>query len=393
MNVLMFSWEYPPRIVGGIARVVHDLAAALAEKNINITVITHNDDTMPEVFRNGHVDIYSVRTYKIDPCSFTDWVHHMNFTLLEKSVTIINNGRKFDIIHAHDWLVAFAARALKHSYGIPLISTIHATEHGRNNGLHNDTQRYISGVEWWLTYESWKVIVNSNYMKREVSGIFSLPEEKIRVIPNGIDGKRYEYICDSEGSRRKYALDNEKIVLFVGRMVNEKGAQVLLDAVPKVIRYYNDVKFVFAGKGPMLDYLKYKAFSMNIMSKVLFTGYIPDNELCTLYRCCDITVFPSLYEPFGIVALEGMLAGKPVVVSDTGGLGETVEHGYDGMTAYTGNPESFADCILELLHKPELCVIMAKRAFEKVNRKYNWQQISEKTLETYKEVIKEKERQ
>jgi len=317
---------------------------------------------------------------------------HLNFSLLEHAVKLIDETGRFDIIHAHDWVVAFASRALKNAYSIPLVCTIHATEHGRNWGIHNDLQRYISGVEWWLTYESWRVIVNSEYMKNETKNVFQLPEDKIRVIPNGVETDKFDGYDRDYGFRRNYASDNEKIVFFVGRLVNEKGVHVLVDAIPKVMKYYNDVKFVIAGKGPQLEYLKGKAAAMEVLHKVCFTGYISDEDLMRIYKCADVAVFPSLYEPFGIVALEGMVANVPVVVSDTGGLGDIVNHGIDGMKAYTGNANSLADSILEILHNPVKAEDMKRKALEKVYRIYNWDIISHQTMGVYSEIIEDSRR-
>ena len=389
MRILMLSWEYPPRIVGGISRVVHDLAQKLGEGGNEVHVVTCWEPGTIEMEKDKNVFVHRVRTYELNTYSFVDWVLHLNFALLEYSTRLINETGIFDVIHAHDWVVAFTARALKHSYTIPLIATIHATEHGRNWGIHNDTQRYINGVEWWLTYEAWKVVVNSEYMKNEVKDIFKLPDDKITVIPNGVDIHKFDGYERDYGFRRNFAADNEKIVFFVGRLVHEKGVQVLVDAIPKVIGNYNDVKFVIAGKGPQLDYLKGKSMSMNVYHKIYFTGYISDIDLLKLYKCADIAVFPSLYEPFGIVALEGMVANIPVVVSDTGGLGEIVRHGIDGMKAYAGNPNSLADCILEILFNPDKAEQMKKNALNKVGTIYNWSTISHRIISLYEEVVEE----
>jgi len=186
--------------------------------------------------------------------------------------------------------------------------------------------------------------------------------------------------------------NNEKIVFFVGRLVNEKGVQVLIDAAPKVLKHYNEAKFVIVGKGPQLDYLKNKAISLNISSKVEFTGYLSDDKLNKLYKCADIAVFPSLYEPFGIVALEGIVADVPIVISDTGGLGEIVEHGVDGMKCYAGNSNSLADSILEILFNQEKADSMRKMAIRKVESVYNWDTICKQTLGVYEDVINESER-
>jgi glycogen(starch) synthase len=389
MRILLLSWEYPPKIIGGISRVVYNLAQKLGENGNEVHVVTCWVPGAKEIEKDRNIFVHRAHTYDINTINFIDWVLQLNFSLLELSVRIINQTGNFDIIHAHDWVVAFAARVLKYSYYIPLVSTMHATESGRNWGIHNEVQRYINDIEWWLTYESWKVIVNSNFMKNQVQNIFELPEDKIRIIPNGVDINKLQGYERDYNFRRNYAADNEKIIFFVGRLVHEKGAHVLVDAIPKVIQHYHDAKFVIVGKGPQFDYLQKKVSHMNISQKVYFTGYISDECLNRLYKCVDIAVFPSLYEPFGIVALEGMAAKVPVIVSDTGGLGDIVEHGIDGMKSYAGNSNSLADSILEILFNPVRAEDMVKRAYEKVRRIYNWNIISELTSEVYKEVIQE----
>jgi len=388
MRILMLSWEYPPRIVGGISRVVYSLAQKLGEFGNDVHVVTCREGNQVEEEIDKYVHVHRVNICEIDSSTFISWVHQMNFSFLEKSVKLINEKDGFDIVHAHDWLTAFAARSLKNIYMIPLISTIHATEAGRNHGIRNDIQRYINSVEWWLTYESWRVIVNSRFMKEEVKNNFQLPEDKIKVIPNGINSDKFKNYQRDILFRRNYAADNEKIILFVGRLVNEKGAHILINAVPKVLQYYNDAKFVIVGRGPQFDYLNRIANEMNISHKIYFTGYIGEEELAKLYKCSDVAVFPSLYEPFGIVVLEGMLANVPVVVSDAGGLDEIVEHGVDGMKSYAGNPNSLADSILEILYNPGKAEKMKEKALEKVQLLYNWDVIAKQTLDVYKEVVK-----
>jgi glycosyltransferase involved in cell wall biosynthesis len=383
----MLSWEYPPRIVGGISRVVHGLAQKLGERGNEVHVITCWEMGTKEFEKDKEVYIHRIHSYDVTPNNFVDWVLQLNFSLIEHSIKLINETGKFDIIHAHDWIVAFAARVLKHSYFTPLISTIHATEYGRNCGIHDDTQRYINNIEWWMAFESWRIIVNSEYMKGEVKHVFKVPEDKIDIIPNGVDLDKFDGYEKDINFRRKYAKDNEKIIFFVGRLVNEKGVHVLIDSVPKVLQYYNDAKFIIAGKGPQLEDLKAKANYMGVSHKVHFTGYIKDEELLKIYKCADVAVFPSLYEPFGIVALEGMVANVPVVVSDTGGLSGIVEHGVDGMKSYTGNANSLADSILEILHNPEKAEKMKENALKKVYSIYNWKVITDKTMEVYKNII------
>ena len=149
-----------------------------------------------------------------------------------------------------------------------------------------------------------RLIVNSEYMGEEVKNVFKIPKDKINIIPNGVELDKFDGYAMDIDFRRKFALDNEKIVLFVGRLVNEKGVHVLIDAMPKISYHYNDVKFVIVGKGPQQEELKQKARGLGMANKALFTGYISDQDLLRLYKCVDIAVFPSLYEPFGIVAIE-----------------------------------------------------------------------------------------
>ncbi len=387
MKILMLTWEYPPRIVGGIARVVHDLSKRLIKDGHDVTVVTYNEGNAPAFENDKGVKVYRVDNYIIKPNNFIDWIMQLNFNLIAKASEIISKEGKFDIIHAHDWLVAYAAKTLKNSYDIPIISTIHATESGRNSGIRDEVQRYINDTEWLLTYESTEVIVNSNYMKCELQRLFGLPFEKINVVANGVNLNNYNGVEKDYDFRRKYAMDNEKIIMFAGRLVYEKGVQHLISAVPKILQGYHDAKIVIAGKGGMLDELKAQVEHLGIQNKVYFTGYLNSKQIAKMYKCADIAVFPSTYEPFGIVTLEAMLAGIPVVVSDIGGLNEIVEHGVNGMKSYAGNPNSIADSILALLYDQRLCSNIVKNAKVKVKNEYNWAKIAQDTHYIYQKAI------
>ena len=387
MKILMLTWEYPPRVVGGIARVVYDLSHRLIKDGHEVTVITYREGNAPYYEDDKGVKVHRVDNYMINPNNFIDWIMQMNFNMVTEANKIIAEEGNFDIIHAHDWLVASAAKTIKNSYNIPIVATIHATEAGRNSGIHDETQRYINDTEWMLTYEATEVIVNSNYMKSEIQRLFGLPFEKINVVANGVNLNKFTGIDRDYTFRRRFAMDNEKIILFMGRLVNEKGVQHLIAAMPKILAGYHDAKLVIAGKGGMLDELRAEADALGLGNKVYFAGYLGGKDVERMYKAADISVFPSTYEPFGIVALEGMLAERPIVVSDSGGLGEIVEHRETGMKSYCGNANSIADSILELLYNPELYENIVRKAKAKVKNNYNWAKIAQDTHFTYQKAI------
>lgn len=386
MRVLMLSWEFPPKSVGGLAQHVYDLTEAMADQGLEVHLVTVGAPGIPEYELIRGVHVYRVTPYQLATPDFISQVMQLNVAMLEKCLQLINNNReKYDIIHAHDWLVAYAARALKHALEAPLITTIHATEHGRNNGLHNDLQRHISQLEWWSCYEAWRVIVCSHYMYQEVRHVFQVPHDKLDIIHNGVNPAEFQ-VQRYNINRDDYAAPNEKIVFYVGRLVREKGVQVLIDAVAKILYYHPHTKFVIAGKGPYEINLKRQARRLGLEQHIYFTGYIDDDTRNNLYHFADVAVFPSLYEPFGIVALEGMAARTPVVVSDTGGLGGIINHGINGLKAYSGNENSLADNILRILLNPQEANQMKERAYQEVLEKYNWHGIAAQTMALYQTV-------
>lgn len=389
MRILLLSWEYPPQSIGGLARHVEDLAVSLAADRHNVHVITiGRAGEAPERRENG-VYVHRVEAYPVHSPDFITWVLQLNNRFLEEAIIVMQKYGPFQIVHAHDWLVAFAGRAIKHAYRLPLIATVHATEAGRNRGLYNDMQRYINSVEWWLTYEAWRVIVCSQHMLQEVQGLFQLPADKITIIPNGVYSQKFRVGTVDPTLRQHYAAPHEKIIFFVGRLVIEKGVQVLLEAMPRILAGKPEAKLVVAGRGPMEGQLKSRARELGISHKVCFAGYIDDSTRNQLYHFASVAVFPSLYEPFGIVALEGMAAGTPVVVSDTGGLAEIVTHGVDGMRAFPGNAASLADNILAILHSEELAEKLRLNGQRLVAEVYDWKTIARRTVAIYQEVYNE----
>ncbi len=389
MRILMLSWEYPPVSHGGLARHVQDLSEALVRKGIEVFVVTQGSAELPaDEIING-VRVLRTIPVAVTANNFVEDILQLNFQLLERALVLFRElDNNLDIIHGHDWLVFWASKVLKHSFTTPLIYTIHATEFGRNQGIYNDMQRYINDLEWYASFEAWKLIVCSQYMNNEVRNLFQVPEDKAVVIGNGVNEENYR--GDSSPAYRDfYASPDEDIVFYVGRIVREKGIQVLIQAIPEILKTKPKTKFVIAGKGPYLDNLRSLAEYLGVAERVYFTGFISDRERNNLYRIADVAVFPSLYEPFGIVALEAMVTRTPVIVSEVGGLAEFVRDGENGLTVKPNDPQQLAEKIRFLLNNKERAREMASRAYEIVKRDFTWDEIANKTLAVYEEVIAE----
>ncbi|NLK52705.1 MAG: glycosyltransferase family 4 protein [Syntrophomonadaceae bacterium] len=390
MRVIVLSWEYPPENIGGLGRHVWGLTWALARQGFEVHVICPGvEGERSKQYRRG-LYVHRARPYSLTTPGFIPQVLQQNVSLLECAASLIYTLKQVDLIHAHDWLVTYVAQALKHAYRLPLVATIHATEYGRNHGLHTEEQRFIGSVEWWLVYEAWRVICCSNFMQDELQRVFQLPVDKITMISNGInldefrvDPRLQPYLKDF---RHQYAHPEEKIVLCVARLVHEKGVQVLLEALPRVLAVYPQTKLVIVGRGPGEGYLKHRAGQLGITHQVYFTGYIDDQTRNQLYQSATVAVFPSLYEPFGIVALEAMAAGVPVVVSDTGGISEIVKHGVDGLKAATGSADSLATQIIEILTNPDLGQRLQAKAYQKVSTRFTWDEVARQTGHLYVQV-------
>lgn len=432
-TVLMLAWEYPPLVVGGLARHVANLAEALVQAGFAVHVITRSDDgqsaqarfststrsdvaapqesaldnpTSPNpasqssVLHNpappldvvNGVFVHRVNILRPHGGSFLDWVLQLNLAMLDCARQLLAANVPVDVLHAHDWLVQRAATALKETSGLPLICTIHATEHGRNGGIHSDLQRRIHHEEWSLTYQSQQVIVCSAFMQDEVMGLFALPDGKVTAIPNGVPGEA-PYPAAHQAQPGAVGTpgapdhaDNYPTVLFVGRMVREKGVQVLLAAAPRIRAAVPGVRFVLIGQGPMDTQIRQQVAQLGLEDAVQLLGFISDAERDVWLQRASVCVFPSLYEPFGIVALEAMAAGVAVVVSDTGGLREIVQHEQTGLTAFAGNADSLADQTIRLLQNPVLAQTLAARAQETVHDRFAWNRIATRTAEIYERV-------
>jgi glycogen(starch) synthase len=394
-RLLILSWEYPPLIEGGLARHVRKLAEALVDLDIDVHVLTRGGEESPAEERAGGVAIYRIREPKrpTDLGEFVAWVERMNSDMLAAGVEL-GDRYSFDLVHGHDWLVANACDHLAKRFRAPLVTTIHATEHGRHQGwVDQHPQSYIHGVERWITNRSDRVIACSYYMREQIADIFGVEEERVSVIPNGIDPRDLQPQDPAELQRMRleFAGPDEKLVLLVGRLVYEKGFQLALEAMPRVVARVPGTRFLVAGSGTHELELRRQAQELGLMEQGTFLGWIGDDVLHSLYPIADICVVPSIYEPFGLVALEAMASGCPCIVADTGGLREVVPHEEAGLRFRARDPESLADMAVRLLGDEKLGQRLVSEGLDHI-RRFDWADIAEQTAEVYGGLVAETSR-
>ena len=385
MRILALAWEFPPRIIGGISRHVAELYPEIVNlgHEVHLITVAIAHELSAEMV-NG---IYVYRVPVEMNSDFFPWVGQMNMNMLKFAREFLAQ-HSIDLVHAHDWLVEETAIALTTEFAIPLVTTIHATEYGRCHGIHNDTQRYIHQKEIRLTQASQRVIVCSEYMRGEVQRALGCATEKVDVVYNGLSVERWQNIAKAREQglgrialREKYAASDEAIIYYVGRITYEKGLYVLLNALPKVIEAMNDkVRLVIIGTGEAYAILlQRQAWDLGIYHKVLFTGFMADVDLWEFQAIADCAVFPSLYEPFGIVALESFAAKIPLVVSDTGGLPEVVRDGITGSVTRVNDANSLADGIITILRNPEYVKSLVENAQSDLSDRFAWDKLAVQT--------------
>ncbi len=388
-RVLILSWEYPPIVEGGLARHVRKLSEALVAMGTEVHVLTRGDETMPSEELRGGVTVHRVREPRRprDLSEFVAWIEHMNADMLAAGVEL-GDRLDFDLVHGHDWLVAVAGDHLAKRFRCPLVMTIHATEYGRHQGwVDKHPQSHIHGTERWMAQRAERVITCSYYMREHVCDIYDLDERQVSVIPNGIDPMDLQPVDDLDTLRGRFAAPDEKLVLLVGRLVYEKGFQLALDALQPIIEELGNVRFLVAGSGTHEEQLKAQAEELGLLEHGTFLGWIGDDVLHSLYRIADLCVVPSIYEPFGLVALEAMASGCPCIVADTGGLREVVPEGERvGLRFNGGDAEHLGVMIERLLTDEPLRDRLVLEAGEHVLR-FDWADVARQTAALYAEVL------
>jgi glycogen(starch) synthase len=391
MRVLMLSWEYPPRVVGGLGRHVAALARTLAAQGHEVHVVTRDHPDSPAPAEEWLEGVHVVRVGEAPPViPFTDlvpWVLAFNNRVQTAAARLVQRY-DIDVVHAHDWLVAYAAAGIKEAFGLPLVATIHATEYGRHQGyLPGAMNKLIHQVEWWLSYEARRVITCSRYMRRQCEDIFLLPGGKVDVVPNAVATRDFALPeAEVAAFRRSLVGPRTKMVLFAGRLEYEKGIQTAVEALQQVRAAVGPVKFFIAGIGTYSDELKRQVRQLGLGRHVRFTGFLEDHELRLHYAAADVAVAPSIYEPFGLVAVEAMACGTPVVVGDTGGLREIVAGGH-GLTFTPQDADHLAEVLVDVLTDEELSARLVERGRRRIAERYDWSAVAVATVDVYGRAI------
>lgn len=417
MKMSVLVWEYPPRIVGGLGTYAAEITRKFVLTDNDVTVFTMNDDagTLPtreiwrgiEIHRPLHIDISDslpdVVAEDIRKSGMGSGIQFFSKILVYNCLSasklvnelIRKEDIKYDIVVAHDWLSAIGGMTVKREVGMPLAFHIHSTEKGRTLGNGSVT---VSNIELHTAKAADMIVTVSYAMKEELTNL-GFPKEKIQVCYNGVDAQKYDpqevTIEQKMKIRNLYDVkDDETMILFIGRLGGVKGVDKLIMAMPHVLQKNPKAKLVIVGLGDLQEYLMnlVKATKMSDFVKFRFE-FIPEEERILHYAACDVAVFPSHYEPFGIVVLEAMSMEKPVVVGAAGvsGMREIVICCGEDQCGFHIDPSTPTDIawgITSALENPEKMKWLGKNGRRRVLEEFTWDKIAEKTLRLYEQLEK-----
>ncbi len=383
LRIGMFSWEsLHSVVVGGISPHVTELAEALSAIGHEVHIFTQSG------WMRDYDEINGVH-YQRCRCDLSGGIVHqmdrMCDAMYDRFESVQNEFGVFDVLHGHDWHPVTALNRIKHDHGKEFVATYHSTEWGRNGNQFGDwwEAREISHREWLGGYEAKEVIITTDQFKEEVQQIYQTPEQKITVIPNGINPGKIKKDVDSGAVKKRLGIHPyAPVVLFTGRMSYQKGADMLVNAIPEILNNRWDTKFVFIGDGGMRHYCEQCASQRGVLDACRFLGHVPDETLSDCMNACDIACVPSRNEPFGIVVLEAWDAAKPVIATDAVHL---IDNFSNGIIGYK-NPESIAWCVNYSMGDLESTKKMGQNGKKLVKTKYNWDQIADDTVEVYRKL-------
>ncbi len=393
MRIAILAWESLHSIhVGGLGIVVTRTAEELAKRGHDVYLFTRAAEGQSKHARINDVNYCRC---KFDPGKdILSFFSNMSKAMVKELHAVARHSGRFDIIHGHDWHVADALYELKKEGNLVVLS-YHSSEYGRGGGAFSDKRaskedkrvfNEISAREGLGGRISDRIITVSRTMRKELCWLYKIPREKIDIISNAIDPRKYRKDVNPNKVKKKYGVPSlAPTVLFIGRLEYQKGPDLLIDAIPKVLENRDDVKFLFAGKGTMRNYLRRNARKLGILDAVRFLWWIPYRRYVDLLNTCDIVCIPSRNEPFGIVLLEAWATGRPVVATDVGGLGENIKNLVNGIKVRP-NPRSVARGINYLFNHPEIMARVGTKGKEKV-MKFDWASSIKKLRRTYRKAL------
>ncbi len=386
LKIAIFSWESMHSIrTGGLAVSVTELSEALARLGHEVHLLTRMGDNQKEDERINGVNLHRCTFH--GGSNIMEYTENMGKSMVGRFYDLEKEG-EFDVLHGHDWHIINALNEIKQNKGYPFALSFHSTEYGRNGGAFGDWWEFqeISGREWYGGLTADRVITVSYTMKNELMYLYNVPDWKIDVIPNGIHPERYQKKVDPGRIKERYGIHPlEPMTLFIGRLVHQKGPDLLVEAIPHVLNYREDAKFIIAGDGGMRSSLEARADELGVADAIRFLGYIPDEEYIEILNACDIVCIPSRNEPFGIVLLEAWAAGKAVVAADIGGLGENITNFENGIKIYH-NPHSIAWGINYIINDAQGIRALGEKGLELAKKKFSWDNIAKEMIKTYKEI-------
>ncbi len=384
MRVAMFSWEtLHSQAVGGIAAHVTELAAALQRRGHEVHVFTRPGFGLGGVSQIDGV-WYHYCPHNLNR-SFVDEVQEMCRSFVWHFLQTEDYIGHFDVVHGHDWLAANAMAWIKQGRREHhAILTMHSTEYGRcGNNFWSGPSARIRDHERNGTYCADHVIAVSGALKRELMWMYNLPEWKCWVIYNGVAAHHFDGWLDPGNVKARYGIGPmDPTVLYSGRLCVQKGPDLLLEAVPGLLRHYPNARFVFVGDGHLRSGLEQRARHLGVTYATRFLGYRNGKELINLYKACDAVCLPSRNEPFGITVLEGWAAAKPVVASQSGGPNEFVWHNVTGLKIYP-SPDSVGWGVGTLFTNFEWARWMGANGRHAAETEFTWDRIAEKTEQCY----------
>lgn len=380
------SWESMHSIaVGGVAAHVSELSAALARRGDEVHVVTRIGPG-----QNSYELVDGVHYHRCTYHPRQDFVEDVNSmcgAFVDRLFQIEDFSGPLDVVHGHDWLTTKAATWARSGRGKKVVMTIHSTEYGRcGNYWHEGGSRKVRDYEWEAQYESEAVITVSRALREEVIRIYGTPERKVHVVYNGVDPHRFEGQIDQGKIKEQCGVGPlDPVILFVGRMVYQKGPDLLIEAIPQVLQQRPDARFVFVGEGDMRHSLEARAWELGVGHAARFLGYRGGDELAALYRGADIVCVPSRNEPFGIVILEAWSAGKPVVSTYNGGPAEFVWHGVTGVKTPMESAE-IGGALSMLLNSREYAEWIGHNGRVAAENAFSWDRIASRVQEIYESI-------